>query len=126
MTDLDWLLTHARNPYHLGKTEKPSCYGEVASRTCADWISLQVVAEGEIIREIWHQGKGCMVSQASASFLCEWYEGAEINEVRDQTPEEYLEELGALTPLRQQCALQAFRCLKKIVGDTAPSENKPS
>ena len=115
MTDLDWLLTHSRRPYHWGSTERVSLSGEVASRTCADLVSLQIVLEDGVISEIWHRAQGCMVCQASASFLCERFEGTEVRQVQGQTTEEYLAELGTLTPLRQKCALQAFRCLKQIL-----------
>ncbi|MBI1248159.1 iron-sulfur cluster assembly scaffold protein [bacterium] len=125
MTDLEWLLTHSRHPYHQGSTERVSLSGEVASRTCADLVSLEVVLDGEVIREIWHRAQGCMVSQASASFLCERFEGAEVRKVQSQTHEEYLAELGTLTPLRQQCALQAFRCLQKILGEPVTSQYVP-
>ncbi|RCS49125.1 iron-sulfur cluster assembly scaffold protein [Bremerella cremea] len=119
MSDLEWLLTHSRHPYHRGSIEQPCQTGDIASRTCADRVSLQVVVDGPVIQQIWHNAVGCMVCQASISYLCEMFEGLTIDEVQSQTEVDYLEELGTLTPLRQQRALQSFRCLKQILESSA-------
>lgn len=115
MSELEWLLTHSRHPYHRGSIEQQCQTGDIASQTCADRVSLQVVVDGPVIQQIWHNAVGCMVCQASASYLCETFEGVTLEEVQNQTETDYLEELGTLTPLRQQCALQSFRCLKQIL-----------
>ncbi len=115
MSDLEWLLTHSRHPYHRGDAPRACQTGNVASQTCADRVSLQVVFDGPMIQEIWHQVEGCMVCQASTSYLCEMYEGASIDDVRKETELDFLPELKSLTPLRQQCALRAFHCLQQIL-----------
>lgn len=130
MSDLEWLLTHSRHPYHRGNTDKECQVGQVASQTCADRVFLQVVIEGPVIKEIWHKAEGCMVCQASTSYLCEMYEGATIDEAWSQTELDFLPELKSLTPLRQQCALRAFHCLKQILKShrerTVPTERPPA
>ena len=117
MSDLDWLLTHSRNSYHRGSISHATQSGTLASNVCADRVILQIITADGVVCELWHQAEGCMVSQSTASLLCETYEGVSVCDILNQTEEDYLAQLGTLTPRRQPCALQAFRCLKRILNN---------
>lgn len=88
--------------------------------SCGDRILLQLaVDQNEQITEAWHDGNGCITSQAAASLLCEYIEGKSLSELRIMTKAEMLSLLGIqLTPLRQQCALLAFNALRAILASS--------
>ncbi len=73
-------------------------------------ISLKI--DDQTVTELWHEARGCLVSQAAASYLCQWGEGQSIEALMETTNEGFLAPLGPLTPMRRQCALLSLRCLK--------------
>lgn len=113
--DAEIFYDHMRFPFHRGIPEASHVKSTLSSKTCADEVTLYVSMEQNHIHDTWHEASGCLVCQASASFLCEWSEGMAIDACLGTTEKDYLALLGPLTPLRQQCALLAFRCLRKLL-----------
>jgi NifU homolog involved in Fe-S cluster formation len=64
--------------------------------------------------DIKFEGKGCAISQASASILSEIVKGKSIEEIKEMTKEIILSELGnpKLGPSRIKCALLPLKTLK--------------
>ena len=59
-----------------------------------------------IIEEVKFHGRGCAISQASASLLTERLTGMSLEEARRISKEDVLEELGIqISPARLKCAL---------------------
>lgn len=101
--------------YHY---ERPSYWthqGTIASVFCGDQVVLFVTIEDSVVRGVWHTTTGCLVAQAAASFVCQWAEGRTLDRVHVTTEHEFLALVGPLTPMRQQCALLPFRCLKQLL-----------
>ena len=58
-------------------------------------------------------GKGCAISQASASMLTEMIEGMPLDEVKQISKDDILEMLGIpIGPVRMKCALLSLKALK--------------
>ncbi|PQO43814.1 iron-sulfur cluster assembly scaffold protein [Blastopirellula marina] len=117
MYNSEWLIDYARSPYHRGELQEATNRAKKSSPTCADCVTLQIEITVHRIKQAWHVSEGCIVCQASASYLCEWCEGKSLNELRQIQDSDYLNLLGPLTPLRQNCALLAFHCLQTILRD---------
>ena len=117
MADCDWLIDHADSPYHLGELEEATHQSSLASNRCSDQVTLWLQVHDGRISQAWQQSSGCLVSTAGASFLCEWCETKSIDEITQTAPEDYLQQLGTLTPMRQQCALLAFHCLHQALSN---------
>src|SRR5262249_39347258 len=79
---------------------------------CGDRIELFLnVADGRVT-QVSFQGRGCAISQASASMLTEKIEGATLGDLRALKPADVLEMLGVeIGPARQRCALLSLRVL---------------
>jgi nitrogen fixation NifU-like protein len=78
-------------------------------------IELQIDDQGQI-RDIWFDGDGCCISQASASMLTERMDGKTVEDVKDFTADQMLELFGArLTPNRQKCCLLPWRVLQSAI-----------
>ncbi len=65
------------------------------------------------ISDVKFSGRGCAVSQASASILTEMVEGKTLAEVKTITKEDLLDEIGIpVSPARMSCALLGLKVLK--------------
>lgn len=125
-----YILDHFRDPRNHGHLDAPSLSAADTNPLCGDRIEIDVLVEGEHVTAVRFDGRGCAISQASASMLTEMVEGKTLDEVRALAPEDVLEMLGVpIGPARQRCALLSLRVLHQAVGgpytgrDENPDEN---
>jgi nitrogen fixation protein NifU and related proteins len=111
------VMDHYEDPYHRGHCPHPTHAQEDDNPLCGDVvrIELQVDKDGKI-RDIWFDGDGCCISQASASMLVERMDGKTVEEVKNFSADQMLELFGArLTPNRQKCCLLSWRVLQSAI-----------
>src|SRR4029077_12904892 len=65
------ILDHYRNPRHKQVLEPFDRAVEANNPACGDEIDLRLRLDGDAIEAIAFTGRGCSISQASASMLCE-------------------------------------------------------
>jgi nitrogen fixation NifU-like protein len=69
--------------------------------------------EDGTIADVRFHGRGCAISQASASLLTERLKGLPLEEAREISRDDVLEELGIqISPARLKCALLPLKVLK--------------
>ena len=125
----DVIVDHNRNPRNFGKLEHADTHAEGHNPLCGDHLSLYVALDGEQLREVKFEGKGCAISMASASLLTEAVRGKSRGEVRqlfdavhalltrhDVQPDPGLGKLAALSgvrefPARVKCASLCWHTL---------------
>jgi nitrogen fixation NifU-like protein len=69
------ILDHYRNPRHRGEVADPSGTLEADNPLCGDEIRLSWRLEADRVAEVGFTGKGCSISQAAASMLCDEVSG---------------------------------------------------
>jgi nitrogen fixation NifU-like protein len=108
------ILDHYRHPRNTGKLENPTHSHEENNPLCGDVIRMDLhVNEDDIIDRVAFSGKGCAISQASASMLTEMIEGKSLEEAKQVGKEQILEALGIeIGPVRLKCALLSLKVLK--------------
>jgi nitrogen fixation NifU-like protein len=107
------ILDHYRNPRNRGMLDPHDYSAEDVNPLCGDEIRIDVRATDGKVDEIKFSGRGCAVSQASASILTEMVEGMTIDEVKALTKDDLLEEIGIpVSPARMKCALLSLKVLK--------------
>jgi nitrogen fixation NifU-like protein len=82
----EMILDHYRRPRNKGTLDDADASVTMKNPLCGDEIDLQLVFDGETIREVKFTGRGCSISQASASMMTELVKGKrtdEINQLRD-------------------------------------------
>jgi len=109
------ILDYYRNPRNFGRLEKYDIDARDTNPLCGDEIEIQIrVGEGQKIEEIKFVGKGCAISQASASMLTELAKGKQLDWVKKVAKEDNFKMLGDpdLGPSRVKCALLGMKVLK--------------
>lgn len=111
------VLDHYEDPFHRGSCENPTHFHKDDNPLCSDVIQIEMAIDQEgKIRDLWFDGEGCVISQASASMLLETMEGKTVEDVRNFTADEMLELFQAkLTPNRQKCCLLSWRVIQQAI-----------
>lgn len=135
------ILDHYRRPRNKGELEGATTSVTMKNPLCGDEIALHVLLEGDKVSDLKFSGRGCSISQASASMMTQLVKGksaAEINELRetfrdmvmgatdanDQSVEKSLGSLRALSgvsrfPARVKCALLAWNALETALAGSS-------
>ena len=109
------ILDYYRNPRNFGRLEKFDIDARDTNPLCGDEIEMQIrVGNSEKIEEIKFVGRGCAISQASASMLTELAKGKSLDWVKQVSKEDVFKMLGNpdLGPSRVKCALLGMKVLK--------------
>lgn len=69
------ILDHYRRPRNKGALEAADVAAERRNPLCGDEIVLQLAFDGDVVREARFTGRGCSISQASASMLTQALRG---------------------------------------------------
>jgi len=110
------ILDHYRNPRNRGTLDPHDYSAEDVNPLCGDEVRIDVRVADDKVDEIKFSGRGCAVSQASASILTEMVEGMTLDEVKALTKDDLLEEIGIpVSPARLKCALLSLKVLKSGV-----------
>jgi nitrogen fixation protein NifU and related proteins len=110
----DYILDHYRNPRNFGHLDAPTVSAEDLNPLCGDRIRMELLVDAQgIVRDVRFSGKGCAISQASASMLTESITGMPLSEVATLPKEAVLENVGiGISPTRMKCAMLGLRVLK--------------
>jgi nitrogen fixation NifU-like protein len=107
------ILEHYRQPHHQGTLTAPDVHVEVDNPLCGDRLSLDLQLADGAIADIAFTGRGCAISQASASILSDELVGMPVAEAAQLRQSDLLELLGVdIGPARLKCALLALKGLK--------------
>lgn len=110
----EYILDHYRNPRNYGVLEEPTVHAEDSNPLCGDQLAMDLLVEGDRVAEVRFKGRGCAISQASASMLSEMMEGKPVEEVVQLGKEDILEALGIpISPARMKCAFLSLRVLHR-------------
>jgi nitrogen fixation NifU-like protein len=119
MDDLyrDYILEHYREPHNFGTLEHPDATFEGYNPLCGDRITMMLgIDERDTVREVAFTGRGCAISQASASLLTDRVKGKPLSEIATIGWQDVLDELGIeISPARLKCALLSLDTLRRAL-----------
>ena len=132
----DIIVDHFQNPRCFGCMKDKDAGAKLFNPLCGDQIDLCVKIEDDKIKKIVFSGKGCSISQAAASMMCELLEGKSISEAKElfelyqkmlkgEKQDDELNELGDLVALsgvrkfsaRIKCAMLGWEAVQKALND---------
>jgi nitrogen fixation NifU-like protein len=125
MDDLyrDYILEHYRRPHNFGVLDDANAQHEGANPLCGDRITLQLRLSGGKIAGVGFTGRGCAISQASASLLTDEIKGKSVDEAAKMTSNDVIDMLGIeISPARLKCALLSLETLQHALGDPPPTK----
>ena len=114
----DFILEHYRNPHNRGELDPHDLHFADSNPTCGDELAMtiQLDEEKQRVADVAHDGRGCAISQASASILTDELRGMSLDELRAIDPREVVENLGVpIGPARLKCALLSYKVLQGAV-----------
>jgi nitrogen fixation NifU-like protein len=76
------ILDHSKSPRNFHKLEGANRTAQGHNPLCGDNITLYLVLDGDVIKDISFQGSGCAISKASASILTDTLKGKTTAEVK--------------------------------------------
>jgi nitrogen fixation NifU-like protein len=118
----DYILDHYRSPRNFGHLDRPTVTAEDINPLCGDQIRMELLVNDEgKVDDVRFSGKGCAISQASASMLTEELKGMKLEDVAKLSKDVVLENVGiGISPTRMKCAMLGLRVAKSAaVGELA-------
>lgn len=124
------ILDHTRKPRNFGSLDSATHRAEGHNPLCGDQMAVSLRVEGNVVRDIRFEGKGCAISTASASMMTEFLKGrradllpAAFRRFHDLVTGKTMEapeDLGKLMafagvaafPVRVKCATLAWHTVK--------------
>lgn len=118
------LLEHYKNPQNYGKIEQPDIATEEYNPSCGDSIELTISLKNDFVSDIKFTGKGCVISQASASMLTSKCKGLKIDQIGQFNQAFMLNLLGIdLGPNRLKCAMLCLYAVHKGLSEYSSSSS---
>lgn len=139
------ILDHSRHPRHFGALDSATHSGQGHNPLCGDRVTvyLQVNNAGRI-EDVSFEGRGCAISQASASLMTEMIKGRSVSEAEQlmggflhlvkgedanglaTEDRERLDVMAGVSafPMRVKCATLAWHTMKSALegGEAAKTE----
>ncbi len=121
MDDLyrDEILEHYRQPHNFGTLDEPDAAYEGNNPLCGDRITMMLIVDASgNVSDVAFSGRGCAISQASASLLTDEIKGRSIAEIEAMKNQDILDLLGIeISPARLKCALLSLDTLQHALGE---------
>ena len=109
----EYILDHYKNPRNYGRLDHPDITHEEDNPLCGDVVGMDFQIKDGVIEDIRFHGRGCAISQASASLLTERLKGIALDDAKKIDKNDVLGELGIqISPARIKCALLPLKVLK--------------
>lgn len=122
------ILDHYRNPRNKGRISDADVSFHDSNPLCGDEIDIHLKVEDNIVKDIKFEGRGCAISQASASMLTEMVMNKQLTSVKELGKDDILENIGLvnLGPARIKCALLSLKVLKMSMVEYYASKDPES
>jgi nitrogen fixation NifU-like protein len=112
----DFILDHYRNPRNAGTLDDADASFEDINPLCGDKIRMDLKIRDNVVTDVKFKGRGCAISQASASLLTEQIKGKTLAEISKIGKEAVLENVGInISAARLKCALLGLKVLKQAL-----------
>lgn len=123
MDDLyrDYILDHYKRPRNFGRLDPHDLEAHEHNPLCGDELGVHIKVQDGRIADLRFHGKGCAISQASASLASEELKGMPLEQVGKLDADWVFEVLGIdVTPARRKCALLGLKAVRgAVTGDNS-------
>ncbi|MEM3852278.1 MAG: SUF system NifU family Fe-S cluster assembly protein [Methanomassiliicoccales archaeon] len=110
------ILEHYKHPHNKGTLEHPDVFAHGNNPVCGDDITMYVRLQDGKVADVRFDGRGCAISQASASMLTDAVKGRQASEVMAMDVESIKELLHIpLSAVRIKCATLGLKVLQEAL-----------
>ncbi len=107
------IIDHYKHPRHKGKLADADVHRHETNPFCGDEVTIFLNIVDDKVADASFEGRGCAISQASASMIMEEIIGMQVADLRQWGKEDVLDLLGIeIGPVRLKCALLPLKALK--------------
>ncbi len=107
------IIDHYKHPRHKGKLVDADVNRHETNPFCGDEVTIFLSIADDTVADASFEGRGCAISQASASMIMEEIIGMPVDELKQWGKEDVLDLLGIeIGPVRLKCALLPLKALK--------------
>jgi nitrogen fixation NifU-like protein len=136
------VLAHYRKPHNFGELEHADIDSKGTHKSCGDDVEVFMKLDGEVVQEVKFVGRGCALSQSSASMMTDRLRGKTLSEALELVREfnkmlngekefpdsEDFRELAAFKgvhkyPVRSMCATLAWVTMENGVIEYKAQKN---
>ncbi len=108
------ILEHYKRPHNFGSIEAPDREFLDTNPLCGDELRVMLKLDDDgVVEDLRFEGRGCAISQASASMISDEIKGMQIDDVARLDRSSVLDLLGIdISATRMKCALLSLKVLK--------------
>lgn len=116
------IIEHYKHPRNFGTLDNPDVHVEANNPLCGDRLSMDLLLQDGVVQDVRFTGRGCAISQASASMLTEQMVGARLEDLAKTTREDILDNLGIeVSYARMKCATLSLGLLRLALAEAGIS-----
>jgi nitrogen fixation protein NifU and related proteins len=116
------ILDHYKHPRNFGHLEEPTIAVDANNPLCGDRLHMELQVKDGVVEDVRFMGRGCAISQASASMLTEEMVGKKLDELASTTRDDILEMLGVeVSYARMKCATLSLGLMRLALAEAGVS-----
>lgn len=112
----DIILDHGRKPRNFHAMEHPSHFAHGHNPLCGDRVTVYLELDGDRIKDVSFEGRGCAISTASASLMTEVLKGKTLAEADELFKAFHAEVTGGDIPAVEEKLQDDFERLAPLEG----------
>jgi nitrogen fixation protein NifU and related proteins len=116
------ILDHYKNPRNFGELADADIRVDANNPLCGDKLHMDLKIKDGVVQDVAFTGRGCAISQASASMLTEEMVGKPLEELAGMTRQDVLDNLGIeVSYARMKCATLSLGLLRLALAEAGIS-----
>ncbi len=108
-------LKRFKSPEFAGEIKNPDAVGQEGNPRCGDVMKIFLRVKDNVIKDIKFKTFGCIAAIASSDMMCELAKGKTIDEALKIKPEDIVNGLGKMPPIKFHCSILGTQALKKAI-----------
>lgn len=114
----DLLLDHYNYPRNQTPLQEYNASSTIHNTSCGDQIHVKMYFFKDILKEIFFEASGCVISRAAASLVSQALKEKKIKEIVAFCNDELLALIGiSLGPVRMKCATLILQAIHKGINE---------
>ena len=111
------VLEHFRRPRNAGIMNDANGVGEIGDPSCGDFLKVYIKVEGDVVKDVKYQIKGCPAAVACASAMTELSIGRNLDDAMMIVDSDIVDALDGLPEFKVHCSALGAAGLRTAIVD---------